>query len=280
MKIAVTADLHYGITRSHQIKEMINRIMEQSPDAIAIGGDVGEVIQGVNSYTNCLRMFTETKLPVLVVSGNHDLWTYDEPDKPDSLTLWNEIIPTRTRAARAIWLEGENWVSGKVAVVGSYLHYNYTGRDTVGPTVGFADEYFAVNKKNILPPEGEHMIGLPSDIEFAKQIGDRFLTRLQSAQADPNIESIVVVTHVSCMECQMSRNPHDASWSFGTPYFGNLSYENDIKQCSKVKFVVSGHSHQPSYTVINRGKTADLVVHNLGSDYRKPDFVMLNIGGT
>ncbi len=270
--IAVTADLHYPSTARKRLTGLVEDIRDaEAPDLVALGGDIGEVRQGLGNFMHCLSIFREVlgETPILVIVGNHDLWVHEDAAW-NSLHLFNSLLPALTERYKCHWLETSNYIHGQLAVVGSYLHYDYSAKDTVGPTAGLSDEFFEQNRNKVL--NDRFMKGLPSDREFAKQLGEAFRERLQQAQDDPNIKSIVVLTHVSCLEEQMSRNPHDYQWSIAAPYFGNLAHQDFIKGMSKVRYVISGHSHQPKKVSL-----PGLEIINLGSDYGKPAFEIIEL---
>lgn len=274
--LTITGDIHYPTTSAHQIREMTSDIRSHSPNAIALIGDVAEVYQGIGKFEDCLQIFRKElpNIPILVLPGNHDLWVNEHETNFDSRKLFDELLPKVTRDAGCFWLETENYVAGEVALIGSYLHYNYTAKDKTGPISLLPDKWFEQNKSSIL--NDRFMIGLPRDIDFAKELGDAFESRLRDAQENESIRKIVVMSHVPCMEEQITRNPRDYNWSIATPYFGNLSHHQFILGLDKIRFVVSAHSHRGSRTSRNIGNR-HLEIINLSADYRKPKFITIEV---
>lgn len=274
-RILVTSDTHYGFTTKSSIVAMAKDMATLKPDAVVIAGDVGEVLRGMENFTNCLHVMNEeTQVPVLVVLGNHDLWVGD-PKEYNSLDLW-ETYGELIHDNGCFYLEEDNYILDDVAIVGSMLHYDYSAIDTVGVMAGRPAEWFMNNKAEVIN-DGRFFHGLPDDITFAKEIGEKFRTRLQEAQDDPKINSIIVTSHVPCMEQQMTRNPHSAQWARSTPYFGNLSHQDFIEQCSKVKHVASGHSHCGNDNTIVREGQPDIRVRNIAADYLAPTFIVCDV---
>lgn len=273
MRIAITADLHLGNTPKRLIKSMAEEIAQNSPDAIVLAGDIGEVLYSLKYFRECIEIFVDTlKVPCLVIPGNHDLWTKTDVT---SLSLFNDILPQMTKDAGAVWLQDGYFLVGDIGVVGSYLHYDYSGRDTVGACADFSDEYYAKNKWSI-NNDAEFLKGLPSDIEFANKLGIELCNQLQLAQDDDRVKHIVIATHVPCLEEQTCRRPHDFNWSRGTPYFANLTYRQNILSANKVRCVVSGHSHQGRKEDVMVGDRVISVV-NLDSDYKNPSYIIVGI---
>lgn len=269
MKIIITADLHYGITGHSTICDMVHHLSAESPDVVVLAGDQAT---DADRFGQLLQIFRSSlpDTPILVLSGNHDLWC-GEHDDYNSKDLWEILLPAITKVDGSFWLEGKNWTRDGVAIVGSYLHYDYSAQDTVGPASSLPHEYLAKNKYKV-NKDGVYLRGLPDDITFAREIGEGFRHRLLMAQNDPEIESIVVVSHVPCVEQQITRRPSDYAWAIGTPYFGNISHQEIIFGCNKVRWIVSGHSHQEVSADLGR-----VQIFNLGSDYRNPAYKVIEI---
>jgi len=287
MKIAFTADTHLTLettwgTDEAKFVALRDAIYAENPDVIAHGGDIGEWYANPLNLPEALRILGENKECVGVI-GNHDLWT--KPDLITSEELWSRFIPEIFQNNKWHYLEQSNWIKDGVAIVGSYLHYDYSAADPEGAAVNHIranypdwtpDEYYERMKKRAVN-DAKYFIGLPRDKDFAKTMGDAFKKRLLEAQEDKDIHSIVVVTHVPCMPCQITRNPHDWHWSCATAYFGNLSYVETLMSCSKIKFVLSGHSHQDNRNQIEFDDEHMVDIITLGSDYGKPIFVTVEV---
>lgn len=265
MLIGITADLHFPTTPLHKIEEIARNLAKQKPDVVAILGDIGE---GLQPIIDCLTIFKENfpSTPILALPGNHDLWVYPFDKQYGNSFDRLKILSQKAKEMNIHWLEDHNKYIDNIAFVGSYLHYDYSAKDKVGP-YQFEDEYYQQNKINV-NNDAIYLQGIPSDKEFAKMLGDKFLLRLSEANKS---EKIVVLTHVPCMEEQIKRRPYDADWSLGTPYFGNLSYEDTIRQNQKIKLIVSGHSHQWARVDFPQ------IIINLDSDYRNPNGILIEI---
>jgi len=274
MKIIVTSDLHYPTTSKDQIMDLIRDIKEEKPHFLVIAGDIGENRISSYMFYDCLDFFAQQGLDCLigVIAGNHDLWApqaYNGHILISSLTLWERYLKSMTENTGAIWLESQNIVFGNVAIVASMLHYDFSAIDKNG-SASFSKAYFIKHKKEIVN-DGKFFVDLPNDISFAKSIGDSFRERLLSAQNNPDIKEIIVVTHVPCLEPQITRKPWDFQWSVATPFFGNLSHQELILSCDKVSNVISGHSHQ-DIDIKFAGKRVAVI----GSDYGSPKYITIN----
>lgn len=284
MKIAFTCDLHHHpqMTTSDDIFGLAEKMVSAEPDLVIIGGDIAECRTSILLFNQVLDILDVVGSGALVL-GNHDLWT--SQGKRTSLDLWQDTLPTITREMGWHYLEQENWTKDGVAVVGSYLHYDYSAADPEGAVAEYiktqfpdwtTDEYYERMKKRVVN-DAKFFRGLPNDKKFAKQIGDDFRKRLLEAENDPAIHSIVIATHIPCMPSQITRKPNEWHWSCATAYFGNLSHVPIIRSCSKVKYVLSGHSHQGNNNQVLFDDGHMVEVINSDSDYGKPTFCLLTI---
>ncbi|MHA2279525.1 MAG: metallophosphoesterase family protein [Promethearchaeota archaeon] len=282
MKIVFTADTHNcpNLTDSDMLKVLAKGIFAESPDLVILGGDIGETRINISLFTEVLKILGKGVL----VLGNHDLWT--SPNKPyTSRDLWERILPQICHDQGWHYLEQTNWIKDGIAIVGSYLHYDYSAADPEGAAVDHirsnfpewtTDEYYRRMKKRAVN-DAKFFKGLPPDKIFARVIGEDFEKRLLDAESDPEVESIVVATHVPCMPSQITRKPSQWHWSCATAYFGNLSHVEAIMSCSKVRYVLSGHSHQENRETVtfHDGHTAEVIT--LGADYGEPDFEIIEV---
>lgn len=289
MRIAFTTDTHLVqsndiSTTFEQMEQLSNDMHEEKPDLIAHGGDIGEVRIDVDNLREVLNLLLEGGVGVI---GNHDLWT--NPRSPTgthtSWDLWNNIIPQIFEEEGWHYLEKSNWIQDGVAIVGSYLHYDYSAQDTEGAAVNHirasfpewtVDEYYERMKKRVVN-DAKYFTGMPRDKEFAAQVGEQFEQRLLQAEANEEVHTIVIITHVPCMPCQITRKPWEWHWSCATAYFGNLSHVETIMGCSKVKCILSGHSHQDNQNVIKFPDGHLVEVITLGADYADPKFIVVEV---
>jgi 3',5'-cyclic AMP phosphodiesterase CpdA len=280
MKIVVTSDLHYPTTTAETMRQFASKIASEHPAIIVLAGDLGETLVDFTNFPEAIRFIKDAcpNTDVLVLAGNHDLWVPENPliEDRDSRWLWETGLPEFTLAEDAHWLEGENFTKDGVCIVGSMLHYDYSVRDTTGPTAGLPTEYFITRKASIIN-DGRFLRGLPSDQEFAKTIGDAFQKRLQTAQDDPAVKVVVVVTHVPCVEELITRRPNQYAWACATPFFGNLSSETVIKSCSKVRYVISGHSHVDQRGQMKRADGSQVEFRTVASDYATPQYLAFDL---
>src|SRR5687768_13301238 len=110
MRIALTADLHWGATSQGDAatRVLARHLAEIQPEVFAIAGDVGEG----EEFRRCLSLFEALPGTRLLVPGNHDLWTRDPG--VSSLELYEERLPALAAEhgfhyldlAPYVWAEG------------------------------------------------------------------------------------------------------------------------------------------------------------------------------
>lgn len=280
MRIAYTADIHNCHDYKATLESLAENIFAENPDLIVVGGDIGETRIDVKLFEEVLRILGKGAF----VLGNHDLWT-SPIQMHTSRDLWESILPQIGSDLGWHYLESKNWIQNGVAVVGSYLHYDYSAADPEGAAVTHirtnfpdwtTDEYYERMKQRVVN-DAKYFTGLPRDKVFAKQIGDAFTKRLLIAENDPEVHSIVVTTHVPCMPSQVTRKPQDWHWSCATAYFGILSHVETIMGCSKVKCVISGHSHHGNRETVEFNDGHQVEVINSDADYGKPTFEIIEV---
>ena len=73
MRIVMTADLHYDITRSrHGAEALARQVCRMSADALVLLGDTAG--PDLEPFSHCLELFADFGGRKFLVPGNHCLW--------------------------------------------------------------------------------------------------------------------------------------------------------------------------------------------------------------
>ncbi len=268
MRVAVTSDLHLGLTPEARLRTLAASIAAAAPRVLVVAGDVAE---GPAAFLDCLRIFAEA-LPdceCLVLAGNHDLWAREGAGSRD---LFDRLLPSLARDAGFRWLEQGPAVIGDRAVAGTIAWYDYSAAD---PALPLGPSYYAAHRH--LVEDGRFMDPGFDDRAFAAERGEAFLASLHALEEDPAVSRVLVVTHVPVLEAQVERRPFDPEWSLRNAYFGNLTLGREVVRFRKVAAVVSGHTHVGKRVRVARAEGAALEVAVVGSDYGRPEFVTLQV---
>jgi len=261
MRLAVTADLHWGHTRvgDAATRALAGQVEAAAPDVFAIGGDVGED----RCWDECLDLFAGLSCPRLVVPGNHDLWTRDP--LVSSLALYQRDLPERARARGFHYLDGAPWVApgGDEAVVGSINWYDYSFADpaleAVIPNVGvmYAAKLFPNGRHN----DGRFVRLGMTDAEFTAAVVARFRTDLRELPA--TVARVTVLQHHPPLRALFyPGNPTTVAGRVWLAYTGNRAMEVAVLGDDRVRTVLCGHTHA-HVSVELSGRSC----HNLGGDY-------------
>jgi len=268
MRMAVTADIHLGITSGDVVAEMLDRIVSSSADALVVAGDVGEPL---GNFRKCLSLLSATGLPVGVLAGNHDLWSTH--GRYTSVDLFEGLLPAACRDAGVVWLEQDDLrLPSGVAVCGSIAWYDYSH---------FRPEEQAriARRKRELNNDSRYIDWPHTDNGFAELCRERLLRRLGALEQDSGVRSVILVTHVPVFEVQQvllpSDNP-DSKWYFGNNMTGDAVLGSNLR---KLRWVVSGHTHRGVAPRPVPGCVTEPSIHTatVGSDYYIPDFVSIEL---
>lgn len=278
-RVAITSDLHLGITKREEIEPLVATIAAERPDLTVIAGDIGE---GEENIRACLALFEGMPGEVAALGGNHDVWALSAPWKlggPDSQELWERVLPEAVRDSGMRWLEEETWRSGGLAVAGSIAWYDYTGAaEDIPPQ----PEAFWVELKHKTLPNGRFInpdakfINWPwTDVEFANARADALVERVTALEADPGVEAILLVTHMPIFREQLVIKPDVPNWGYTNAFFGNLTLGERIGGLSKLQAVISGHTHVPRDSRHFHGNRS-FPVKVVDSDFKRPGVIIFD----
>jgi hypothetical protein len=273
-KVVITSDLHLGITREDEITPLAEAIAVERPDLTVIAGDIGE---GETCIRDCLALFKDLPGEIAALGGNHDVWALSAPWRPggpDSQTMWERILPDAVRDAGMRWLEVENWRAGGLAVAGSIAWYDYSGASEDIPPQ--TEEYW-VELKRTFHPDAKFINWSWSDVDFATARGSELLARLAELEADPGVKSILLVTHVPIFREQLVIKADVPNWGYGNAFFGNVTLGAQARGLSKLRAVVSGHTHI-AVKAATAHASGRLPVWVTASDFHRPSYVVYDAG--
>src|SRR5262249_9321428 len=91
LTIALTADLHWGITDQGDAatRLLISELAAKPPDFLVLAGDVG----AGDDFERCLALFDGLTCRKALVPGNHDVWVGEEDERGDSWSVYSEHLP-------------------------------------------------------------------------------------------------------------------------------------------------------------------------------------------
>ena len=262
-RVVITSDLHLGITERDEIEALVDAIAAERPDLTVIAGDIGE---GMTHIRACLDLFRGIPGQVAALAGNHDVWALDGRHSQD---VWERELPDAVRAAGMLWLEEDSWRQDGMAVAGSIAWYDYSAAD---PAIPPHPEDYWIEKKSHIHPDYRFIDWAWSDVAFATHCGDGLVARVAALEADAEVTDLVLVTHVPLFREQMLSKPEDYRWGYGNAFFGNMTLGARLRDTSKLRAVVSGHTHIGRVESLNDAQATPVWV--IPSDFHAPRYVI------
>lgn len=239
MRIAVTADLHWGHkTGGEPTLALVRHLHENPPDVLVLAGDIGT---GPN-FEECLRLFDGLDCRKALVPGNHDLWIADG----DSYAHYREVLPAVAARHGFVYLDtqGPLRLDDTVSLVGSINWYDGSWIEPMVIEDVLPDWERYVREKRFV--RGRHNDGVfvrlgRSDADFVGELVESFERQLSAVTTS---HAIVVAHHPPFigLEYPSERTGPDALLWLG--YTGNSRMEAVLSEnAAKVAHVFCGHTH-------------------------------------
>lgn len=259
MRIVITADLNAQVTGREAIRRMVAGISHTQPDLVVVGGNIGCPSR---LFEDCLSLFLVLDRPVLVVSGRRDLWC---SPLEDSDSLYRKVLPAIVRDMGYHWLDGEEpFLAGNVGIAGSIGWYDEHLENGDGEQPG---------RENLMLRE-ERLNWGTTDEAFAGECADRLGRQLQRLESDTAVDRVLVVTHFPLFESQLDRNLDEVPSGELIGWHGALGRQ--IRDCAKLRWVVSGCLQQEVHGVVERADLPPVATAVVGSKYFKPRYLILD----
>jgi predicted phosphohydrolase len=262
MRLAVTADLHFGLSDRGDAatRELARQAAEAAPDAFVIAGDVGEG----EEFVPCLQLFAGLACPRLVLPGNHDLWVR-RPSSAASLYLYERRLPALAAGAGFHYLDGSPFLppEASLAVVGSMNWYDYSFAD---PALEAEFPGVEAMYRRKLFPRGWHNDGQfvrlgMSDEEFTARLVEQFQAQL--AALPPAVERVIVIQHhPPVRELFYPSALTTADQRFWLAYSGNRRMQAAVLADPRVTTILCGHTHAACEATVEGRRCL-----NIGGDY-------------
>jgi 3',5'-cyclic AMP phosphodiesterase CpdA len=275
MRIAITADLHFGHNRlgDDATKLLHQQLQSQPPDLLLLGGDIGTD----EHFGECLELFRDLPSTKAVVPGNHDVWIADNDQRGDSLDVYQTYLPAVCAKFGYHYLDQAPLVfpHANLAMVGSMNWYDYS----------WAIERMKVevpdwewHLKNKAFTRGRHNDGRfvrwpTDDVAFTHQIVQTFEQHLTQALAQ--VKDAIVMTHhpafrgISFPRTGPAQGLDSLLWE---ALSGNRSMEVVLEtHAERIPFIFSGHTHRETEATLGPARG-----FNIGGDYHYKRMLLLD----
>jgi 3',5'-cyclic AMP phosphodiesterase CpdA len=265
VKLAVTADLHWGIREPGDAatRRMLTDLQNQPPDLLILAGDVG----AGDDFERCLELFAGVPSRKALVPGNHDVWVTGADARGDSWQVYNEFLPRLCSRYDFHFLDHGPLIlpEAGVAVVGTMNWYDYSW--AIDDLPKFADDW-QERLESMRFTRGYHndrrfVRWQYTDAGFTNHCVAAFERHLDEAMRV--VEKVIVVTHhPACRELNFpSEQPPHLDQVLWRAFSGNKSMEQVLERnAARIARVFSAHTHK---TVDTSYKS--IPAHNIGGDY-------------
>ncbi len=275
MRIAVTADLHWG--HSHLGDEatrlLRGHLDRERVDLVLLGGDIGTG----DNFSGCLELFTDLPCPCAVVPGNHDLWVAEDDTRGDSLFVYQQHLPglCRSHGVHYLDLAPRIFPAADLAIVGSINWYDYSwSLDRLRAEVPdwqwhLHNKAFSRGRHN----DGRFIRWKTDDVGFTQAVVASFRQHLEAALVQ--VRHAIVLTHhpalhgLSFPREQPAQGLDALLWE---ALSGNTAMEALLREhTERIPFIFSGHTHRA--VECRLGSAVGL---NIGGDYHYKRMVIVD----
>lgn len=262
MKLAFTSDIHIDLNGASVLDALARRVRSVAPDVLVVAGDIAT---GATTYLQTLLALRAAAPRLLVVAGNHDVWTTPEA-AAKGLHSWarlDTLLPALCAEAGAHLLDAAPIEIDGVGFAGTLGWYDLTTREHVldAPMEAYRTGVWGGLRwtdhtyTRWPGPDGADM---PME-DVARVLRERLETHLRQLTS----RRIVVATHTLPFGEQIHRKEHPG-WRFVNAFMGSLPLGEVIRRDPRVVLAIAGHTHIHSDLRLGRLRA---VVTPLG--YRK-----------
>jgi hypothetical protein len=266
MRLAVTADLHWGIRpRGDEATRLLVSFLEADPpDVLIVAGDVG----AGDDFGPCLDLFAGLPCRKALVPGNHDIWVRADDPRGDSLAVYREHLPALCAARGFHYLDGGPLLihEAGLALVGSMNWYDHSWsidrlRDL------YPDELDRLQTKRFT--RGRHndanFVRWPlDDATFTAQVVATMRDHLRAALGAVG-RAVVVAHHPPFYNLTFPRPapPVHLDGLLWDAFSGNRAMEQSLAEHrERIAFAFCGHTHRA-----REGSLGAIRGYNVGGDY-------------
>lgn len=261
LRIAITADLHWGIRPAGDAatREMVAVLHAEPPDLLILAGDVG----AGDDFERCLALFDGLSCRKALVPGNHDIWVRGDDERGDSLNVYERVLPECSAAHGFHYLDHEPLTLPGLAIAGSMNWYDYSW--SIDRLPAFADDW-QERLAEMRFERGRHndrrFVRWPhTDASFTELLVARLAAQLDALGDTPTL----VVTHHPTFQTLNfpALGPATLDRLLWEAFSGNVAIEALLaKHAGRVPLAFCGHTHRARH-----GEHAGIRGYNVGGDY-------------
>jgi 3',5'-cyclic AMP phosphodiesterase CpdA len=275
MRIAITADLHFGHNRlgDDATQLLLQQLQAQPPDLLLLGGDIGTD----EHFGECLQLFRALPCLKALVPGNHDLWVADKDHRGDSQSVYQQYLPGLCKLHEYHYLDAGPLIlpDANLAIVGSINWYDYSWSlermkvEVPNWQWHLDNKAFSRGRHN----DGRFVRWPSDDVAFTRDVVAQLEKHL--TQSLEQVENALVMTHHPAF--------HGLSFPRATPaqgldellweaLSGNRGLEVILeKHAPRIPLIFSGHTHRAAEAPLGPARGI-----NIGGDYHFKRMLLLD----
>jgi predicted phosphohydrolase len=265
LRIALAADLHYGIRESgdRATRELIAHLQDNPPDLLILAGDIG----AGDDFERCLALFAALPGHKALVPGNHDIWVTSDDIRGNSLQVYREHLPALSKRYGFDYLdEGPMFLpEPDLAIAGSINWYDYSwSLEQLKQFTPDWEERLRTKRFRRGRHNDFNYVRWPhSDQSFTAEVVDALEKHIDKAIAA--VGQVMVVTHHPPFRgvnypAPALRQLDDLLWE---AFAGNTRLEEVLRQrAAHIPFAFCGHTH-----FAREGEFAGIRGFNIGGHY-------------
>jgi predicted phosphohydrolase len=275
MRIAITADLHFGHNRlgDDATGLLLQHLQSESPDLLLLGGDVGTE----EHFAECLQLFRDLPCLKAIVPGNHDIWVAENDARGDSLSVYEHHLPGLCKLHDYHYLDQAPLIlpEANLAIVGSINWYDYSwALDRLKAEVPnwqwhLEHKAFTRGRHN----DGRFVRWKSDDVRFTQQVVANLEQHL--VQSLEKVEHALVMTHhpafhgLGFPRAAPAQGLDELLWE---ALSGNRGLETALAQhAERIPLIVSGHTHRAAEAQLGPARGI-----NIGGDYHFKRMLILD----
>ena len=266
MRIAITADLHFGHHRlgDEATNLLLQHLQHDPPDLLLLGGDIGTD----EHFAECLQLFRDLPCRKALVPGNHDVWVADNDPRGDSLGVYQQHLPTLCTQYDYHYLDTAPLIfpDASLAIVGSMNWYDYSwSLERMKAEIPdwqwhLEHKAFSRGRHN----DGRFVRWQSDDVSFTRKVVANLEQHL--TQSLEQVEHALIMTHhpafrrLSFPRATPAQGIDELLWE---ALSGNRGLELVLeKHAERIPLIVSGHTHRAAEAQLGPARGI-----NIGGDY-------------
>jgi 3',5'-cyclic AMP phosphodiesterase CpdA len=276
MRLAITADLHWGHRRGDEATLLLRDfLLARPPDVLVLAGDVGTA----RDFAACLALFDPLPCRKALVPGNHDIWVEEDDPRGDSLAVYHEHLPRVSADHGFHYLDhGPLFLpEAGLALAGSINWYDYSwSLDQLRDRL--PDWEWRLRHKTFT--RGRHndarFVRWPlDDVRFTAEVVAALGSHMETALG--RSPQVVVVTHhppFYGLNFPRSEPPTEDGLLWDA-FAGNRALEELLaRHAARVPFAFCGHTHRA-----RANRLGPIQGYNIGGDYHFKRLLLLDWPG-